>query len=232
MKTFHSNVCSQIETSLRDNLLFSRLNDSQLNEMCKSARLVQLDEGEPLFHQGDRVHSFYYVESGLIKLYRQSPEGHEKIFELEGPGRIFAEALMFLSAERYPVSAAALQNSQVIAINTKIFLNILKQSTEVSLSIMGDLSHRLHDLINEIDQLSLQSGRNRVAMYFLDKALNKGLEFILDIPKNAIASMLSVQPETFSRLVKELRTQQVIEVNEQSIKVLDLTRLRQFAGII
>ena len=232
MKTTHKNICDKIESSLRDNLLFSRLDPTQLNEMCKNSKLIELDEGEVLFNQGDAVHSFFYVDRGVIKLFRQSPDGQEKIFELEGQGQTFAEALMFMSAERYPVSASALRKSRVIAINTRTFLGILKQSTDISLSIMGDLSHRLHDLINEIDHLSLQSGRNRVATYFLDQALNRGMEFVLEIPKNAIASMLSLQPETFSRMIKELRTQQILEVHDQAIRVLDLTKLRQFAGII
>ena len=98
--------------------------------------------------------------------------------------------------------------------------------------IMGDLSKRLHALINEIDHLSLMSGRNRVATYFLDIYLNKGAEFTLDIPKSAIASMLSLQPETFSRLIKELRTRKVLEIRDNGIRVLDEQQLRQLVGIV
>jgi CRP-like cAMP-binding protein len=96
---------------------------------------------------------------------------------------------------------------------------------------MGELSHRLHELINDIEQLSLMTGRNRVAMYFLDQSQEKGLEFKLDIPKNAIASMLSLQPETFSRLLKELTNKGAIEIHESHIKVLDQNLLRKLAGI-
>ncbi len=72
-----------------------------------------------------------------------------------------------------------------MAISTHHFLKILKESVETSLLIMGDLSRRMHELINEIDKLSTLSGRNRVATYFLDQSMNKGQEFKLDIPKNA-----------------------------------------------
>lgn len=221
-----------MESLLRQNPLFSRLTDAQMDDMCHCSRVVKLNEGEVLFNHGDEVHNFYFVYSGLIKLYRQSPFGQEKIFELEGAGRIFAEALMFYEQTSYPVSAAAMQKSVIVAISTRQFLNILKKSTETSLLIMGDLSRRLHELINEIENLSMLTGRNRVATYFLDQSLNKGDEFNLDIPKNAVASMLSLQPETFSRLLKELCKQNVISVKDRHIHVLDQELLRKEAGIV
>lgn len=200
--------------------------------MCSFSRVIDVKEGEILFNQGDEVFNFYLVLDGLVKLYRQSADGQEKIFELEGPGRIFAEALMFHNHSTYPVSAAAMQKSTIIAINTRKFLQIIKQSMDTSLMVMGDLSKRLHDLIAEIERLSLLNGSARVATYFLDQYLIKGKQFKLDIPKNAIASLLALQPETFSRLLKELCTKQAIEVQDSHIKVIDEQMLRKQAGIL
>jgi len=223
--------CSRIESLLRQNPLFARLTDDQLDKLCQCSKIIDLKEGEILFNRGDPVYNFYFVHKGLIKLYRQSADGQEKIFELEGAGRIFAEALMFHEQTQYPVSAAAMKKSQVVAIKTKKFLNIIKSSNDTCLLIMGDLSRRLHELINEIEHLSLHTGRNRVATYLLDQAITKGNNFKLDIPKNAIASMLSLQPETFSRLLKELCKQDIIKVRDCYIDVLDTRLLRQKAKL-
>jgi CRP/FNR family transcriptional regulator, dissimilatory nitrate respiration regulator len=111
------------------------------------------------------------VFSGMIKLYRLSLDGHEKIFELESDGDIFAEALMFNEQTSYPVSASALQISILIEINSYKFRQILSKSFETSMMIMTDLSKRLHTLINEIDNLSLMTVRNRISTYFLEQAL-------------------------------------------------------------
>lgn len=228
-----SNTCgSNKEQLLQQIPLFSRLSHEQLGEICKFTKMIDLKEGETLFHHGDSVENFYYVQSGLIKLYRQSPDGHEKIFELEGTGRMFAEALMFYGQTSYPVSASAMKKSTLISISTRKFLHIIKKSPDTSMMIMGDLSRRLHELINEIENLSLLTGRNRVATYFLDQTLIKGEEFKLDIPKNAIASMLSLQPETFSRLLKELCNHNVLQVRDSHIRILDQNQLRKHAGII
>ncbi len=221
-----------MESLLRQNPLFGRLEASQLDEMCSYSKVIKLSEGDVLFTHGDKVFNFYFVFDGLIKLYRQSPSGQEKIFELEESGQIFAEALMFYDQTNYPVSAAAMKDSTLVAINTRKFLNILQKSSDTCLLIMGDLSKRMHELINEIDKLSSLTGRNRVATYLLDQSINKGLKFKLEIPKNAIASMLSLQPETFSRLLNELSKKNVIEVKDSYIQIIDQETLRVIGGVI
>ncbi len=223
--------CRDIHQLLKSNPLFRGFDEAQINEACTHFKISRIDEGETIFNRGDKVHHFYFVVSGLVKLYRQSPSGQEKIIELERAGQTFAEALMFFDQAVYPVSAIAMEESVILSIKSRYFMDILKSSNAICINVMGELSHRLHELINDIEQLSLMTGRNRVAMYFLDQSQEKGLEFKLDIPKNAIASMLSLQPETFSRLIKELTNQAAIEIHESHIKVLDQNLLRKNAGI-
>ena len=232
MQKIVNSQCNQIELKLRQNPLFSRLDNDQLDSLCRHSRMIELKEGGILFNHGDPVHYFYFVHEGLIKLYRESPNGQEKIFELERTGHLFAEALMFQELTTYPVSASAMKDSTIIAINTRHFLSSLKKSADTGLLIMAALSRRIHELINEVDKLSTLSGRNRVATYFLDQSMTRGLEFKLEIPKNAIASMLSLQPETFSRLIKELCNQNAIHVKDNLITVIDLNKLRESAGIV
>ncbi len=217
---------------LRQSPLFSGLEENELRNIAANAHLADLEEGQSLFNHGEPVHHFFFVVTGLIKLYRQSPNGQEKIIELENPGQTFAEALMFNDQPIYPVSAIAMKPSRVISISTGHFRDILARSPGLSLRIMGELSIRLHDLINEIDHLSLMTGRNRVAAYFLDQAAIKGDDFHLDIPKHAIASILSLQPESFSRLIKELTRRGAIAIQDSHIRILDHDELRRAAGII
>lgn len=216
---------------LNNSPLFSALNHDQLKDISSHIVTIELQEGEVLFNQGDEYHSFYLVVSGLMKLFRHSATGQEKIIELEGAGETFAEALMFNEQPNYPVTAKAMQPSVLLKINAKYFRSFLLKSPQTCMSVMADLSYRLHTLLNEIDNLSLLTGKNRTAMYILDQALTKGNEFHLEIPKNVIASMLSLKPETFSRLLKDFSTREIIKVEDNLIRVLDLHELRKSAGI-
>ena len=110
------NPVAEIADYLRQSPLFSGLDEEQLSSIAHHAHPLELKEGQSLFNHGEPVHNFFFVIEGLIKLYRQSPSGQEKIIELENPGQTFAEALMFNDQPVYPVSAIAMKPARVISI--------------------------------------------------------------------------------------------------------------------
>jgi CRP-like cAMP-binding protein len=211
--------------SLRSTPLLSGLTDAQLGRVAAHAQRAHLDEGQWLFSQGDPARQFYLVESGQLRLFRLSPEGALKVIEIVSPGQTFAEALMFLQAPRYPVCAAALAPSVLIAVDAQDFAAMLRESVDTCFVIMGALSRRLRGLIGEIDNLTLHSAKSRLARYLLSQCPAERDGFALEVRKGVLASRLSVQPETFSRVIKQLADDGVIAVQGVQITILDRAAL-------
>jgi len=220
---------------LRRIYLFSALDENQLAQVLRTMSVVHLNSGQLLFEQGGECHTFYAVQTGLIKLFRLSPQGGEKIYELLGPGRTFAEAIMFMEQHTYPVCAQALAPTEVLAFPHSTFGNILKESVETGFRVMGDISMRLRKLIMEVDQLTLQNATMRLINYLQKKPLpdsgSAEIDIELNIPKSILASRLSIQPETFSRILKKLKEQGLIEVSGKTIHVRDMAKLRDFSNL-
>lgn len=214
---------------LRSAHLFANLSPEQLEQVGRKARHIALEEGKVLFSQGEPADRFFFLLRGQVKLYRLSAEGNEKIIEIVGAGHTFAEALMFLSRPRYPVSCAALAPAEVIAVDAADFTAMLRGSVDTCMMLLGELSQRLRGLIAEIDRLSLQSATCRIAGYLLSKAPPDTDEYQLDVPKGVVASRLSVKPETFSRIVKHLSDERIIAVHGGLIRILDRRALRREA---
>jgi CRP-like cAMP-binding protein len=219
------------DAELRRLPLLSELDDAQLDRMRVSRRLVELPAGETLFHMGDRSSHFYYLDSGAIKLFRISPTGQEKIVEIIRPGQTFAEAVMFFARPLYPVNAQALESSTLTTFDSKVFLEMLHQSTETCLRLLGTLSVRLHQRVNEIDALSLQNATLRVVNFLLarvpdavEEAGHKVIE--LEAAKKDIAGRLSIQPETFSRVLHALSESGAVRVEGRCIRVISEQALR------
>lgn len=216
----------EIIEALKCSHLFSSLTDLQLDRVYRHSRIVELEDGQLLFSQGENVVCFYLVLSGKIKLYRVSPDGQEKIIEIVPAGEVFAEALMFMDQPYYPVSAAALSNTVVVGIEARDFKAMLWDSVDTCLLLLGDMSFRLRKLIHEIDTLTLHSGTCRVASYLLQHAPDDQECFDLDVAKSVIAARLSVKPETFSRIIKNLREQGIISIDGNKITIHDRKALR------
>ncbi len=202
-----------------------------MRELQQGIAIRELMAGEHLFEAGSRAENFYLIRHGKIKLYRLSPSGQEKVIEIIGQGNTFAEALMFHAIPEYPVSAQAISELEVFAINNRAFLNILGQSIETCFQVMADISVRLKRHLNEIDALTLQNAALRVVNYLgylIPEGSRDGTEITLPAAKNIIASRLSITPETLSRILHNLSGNGLISVDGLHIKVYDVERLRAY----
>jgi len=219
------------DQAMRSVCLFASLNEQQLMQLRQSMHHYQLEEGDFLFQQGAHANHFFVVLKGHIKLSRLSTEGAEKVIEILSTGQSFAEAIMFMSRQIYPVNAQAIGYTEVLSFENKVFLDILAQSFDTCLRVMCDMSMRLRGWLNEIDNLTLQNATYRL-IWFLQQQLSKNSQFpaeiLLDIPKNVLASRLSVQPETLSRILKNLSQQGIISVEGKSIIIQNFDKLRLY----
>ena len=219
------------DQELRAHALFNGVSDTELAKIKEGIQPVQLAEGEHLFNQGQPADRFFMLRRGQVKLYRLSPTGNEKVIEIIRPGQCFAEAVMFMDVQRYPVNAQALVPAELFAINNRNFLSVLRESVDTCFRVMADMSVRLHHRLNEIDALTLQNATLRLVNYLLvqvPKGAEDEAEVSLPAAKNIIASRLSVQPETLSRILHSLSEQGLISVKGLSVHIHDLKKLRAY----
>jgi len=226
-----SKITKEHEEVLRQHHLFRSLSDEQFAPLSQDISIRSLQQGEHLFEEGMEANAFYLLREGQVKLYRLSPTGQEKVIEIVRPGQTFAEALMFLDIPAYPVSAQALSEIEYFVIRNKGFLQLLSQSVDTCFHVMADFSVRLRGLLTEIDSLTLQNASLRMINYLLylaqEAECDEGCaEITLPAAKNIIASRLSIQPETLSRILNSLSGKGLISVDGLNIKVLDLEGLR------
>jgi len=210
-----------IREALATSHLFSELNDAQMERVRRHSHITDMLEGESLFFQGDNATSFYLVLSGRIKLFRVSPEGKEKVVEIMEANSTFAEALMFMDQPHYPVTATALTPSRVIGIGGNDFKSMLRESVDTCFLLLGSMSFRLRGLIREIDALSLDTGTVRTVAYLLNHAPLDHACFELKVAKSVIASRLSVKPETFSRILKNLHEREIVSIEGGNVTIHD-----------
>ncbi|MCX7552450.1 Crp/Fnr family transcriptional regulator [Marinicella sp. S1101] len=225
----HKDLQPKVVNALRENVMFSGMNDEQFDRILKIADLVKQNPEQMLFQQDTPLSHIFFVYDGAIKLVRSTIKGDEKIIEVVFPGRTFAEGVLFSGAPKYPVTAVAMRQSMVVSIQATSFLNLLKESADLCINMLGHLSVRLHWMVKELDKQTLHNASFRVIDYFLsqvNEAVTDEFNLTLSVPKRDIASRLSIKPETFSRALKSLENKQLIKVKEKHIKLKNVSELR------
>jgi CRP-like cAMP-binding protein len=101
--------------------------------------------------------------------------------------------------------------------------------------MLASLSVRLHQLISDIEDYSLHSGKKRVIGYLLREISNESLPtenysciIHFSISKNVIASHLNMTQEHFSRILHELVDLGLITVHGREIGIPDIRKLQQY----
>ena len=213
---------------LRRHHLFSGLSDEQFQTVLDGCRLEQLRPGSFLFQRGQPANGFFVLLDGQINLTVTSKAGAEKIAGIIRPGESFAEAVMFLDAPVYPVSARAAAQSEVAKLCSGTFIGLLRESPKTSFSLLASLSRRLHEKMREIEYLALESATHRL-IHALESRLpddrTESGEIDLVESRQDLASRLSMTPETLSRILRSLSDSGAIVVSGRSLRIPDRHRL-------
>ncbi|MEJ2386196.1 MAG: helix-turn-helix domain-containing protein [Chromatiaceae bacterium] len=90
---------------------------------------------------------------------------------------------------------------------------------------------KLFRLSSDGGEKVIDTATSRLARYLLIKLPSHRRALELDVRKGVLASRLSIKPETFSRAVKQLADQGVIEVHGSHFTVLDRRALAELADL-
>lgn len=233
------NYCKSfaIAPFLRELPLFNDMQAAELERLAEGSVMRRASRGEVLFRVGDPCEELHAVVSGQIKLFALAPNGQEKVIDLIGPGKTFAEALMF-NNRPYIVNAQALSDTAIVSIKRQAILLEIEHDHRFALRMLAGISRKLHGLIHDVESYSLRSGMQRVIGYLLHEDapasvgnLNEGCaKRIVNLPvsKATLASRLSLTPEYFSRVLHELITEGLIAVDKRRIHIEDPQRLSQY----
>lgn len=216
---------------VREHPLFSRLDDGDFQTLAGKMRTLDLGAHEFLYQQDMPAQHFYFVISGNLRLFRLDLSGVERTLDSLIPGQCFAEVMIFADPARYACYAEALKNSQVLAIPINAYRALLESKPGYALQVLTHYAGRAVSRFHDLEIMTVQNARERVVRYLLDlmpAGKKESVEVELPLPKCLVASRLAMQPETFSRVLNDLKNRGMVTVRRNRITVIDRNRLLQY----
>ncbi|MCB2231011.1 Crp/Fnr family transcriptional regulator [bacterium] len=214
---------------LKSGPLFSELDVDEIAALSSIVSYKSISRGGVLFLEGDPATGFFVLLSGSVRIYKASPDGKEYTLHRIRPGQMFAEAAIF-RGRGFPANCMALEDSEVAFFPKVGFVDLLANSPQIALKIIGSLSNWLREFTRKLEELSLKEVPARVAFYLLRRLDAANSEtFQLDTSKTELAAQLGTIIETLSRTFRKLRDAGIISMNGREITVLDRERLEAVA---
>jgi len=216
--------------------LFSELPGAERDRLAsEGCSLERLERGAMLFSAGDACDAFHVVVTGHLKVCSVARSGAEKVLELVGPGQTIGEMLVF-NERCHRLNAQVLVPSLLVRVPRAAVTELVLHHPAFALRMLAGASQRIQSLQRDVESYCLDSGLRRVVGYLLDRqgatapsATTKPLTVSLPVSKAAIAARLSLTPEYFSRVLRELEEARLIAVDKRDIHIFDPGQLAHYS---
>lgn len=212
--------------------IFRDLDDKLVDEVRRQARVTPLQARESLFHQNEPMQWCFFCLSGRIKLFRTTFTGSEKVFRIVGTGDTLLDSLAYAADREYPLDAVAIVASEVMVLGNEFTVDLCNRSQPTRNHLIESLLDRTASLIDHVELLSVDKAGYRVASFLHAEYVRHGRIDVFRLPssKKHIASLLSLQPETLSRCLKNLSSDGIARSNAREIEILDADALRRMVS--
>ncbi len=213
--------------------LFRGLDARSRGRLACGATLLTAPRGYTVFNEGDPCAGLHVVVRGQIKILLRANNGHEKVFDVIGADASFGESALYLDLP-HQVSAEAIIDSQLILLARSVLLREIAANGELALRVIRGLAEQSRRRTHDLKTYVLFSGTQRVIGHLLHEipdatGASGGAEVTLSARKGIIASKLNLTQEHFSRILHDLTSAALIEVEGPRVRIPDVGRLRACA---
>jgi CRP-like cAMP-binding protein len=205
-------------------------------ELLTANKTVQLyKKGEIVFREGASPSGIFYITEGKVKKYKVDNEGREQIIYVANKGELLGYHAI-LANDRYPDSAAALEESKITFVPQEDFLATLKQSTILTNRLLKTLSHEFAVLANSLTLFSQKSVRERLALQLIvlreKYKVNHqpGMPVEINMSRDDLANLVGTARENAVRVLTEFKEAGIIETKGRTIIVHDVNMLIKIAN--
>ncbi len=172
-------------------------------------------KGEIIFSEKETANYYYQVVSGSIKMFNTNDEGKEFTQGYFLRGQSFGEPPLLID-ERYPASALAFQNSEVVRIPKLKFLQILEEHPQIQREFLVLMARRIHNKATTSKDIINQKADFRIKA-FLDSYKKSNEKEIIPFTRQEIANFTGLRVETVIRTIKNMAKKKQIEILNHKI---------------
>jgi len=207
--------------------LLADLTPASRELLAASVKRIACDGGVPLVARGDHIAGAYLVEKGALRVYYVSAEGREGTLYWVEPGQtcILAINCMF-SGLAYPAWVESDGETEVSLVPGDVYRRLFATEPSVQRFTFDNLSGRLFELMQLIEETASQGLEARIAAFLLRRS--KGEESVA-ITQEQIARHLATSREVVSRVLRALQARRLIETSQGHVTLLDPAGLQRIA---
>jgi CRP/FNR family cyclic AMP-dependent transcriptional regulator len=202
-------VRKDVLDSLRSIPLFGRVSEADLEELATHLIERRFPKNATVVEEGLPGDYMYVIREGRAKVTKASEDGREKIMNFLEAGSFFGD-MALLGDETRSASVKTLEESTLLALSRRDFIDLLRQSPDLALSVIEELANRLRETNEQARSLSFQGVEERTRNLFerIAREEEGGGNRLMtpSLTHQQIADMVGTSRETVTRAIKVLKS--------------------------
>jgi signal transduction histidine kinase len=209
--------------ALETSKLFAQLPAAELKKLSAVARVMNFAPTEVIFKEGDPGDGLYVVRSGKVQISAVISSGERHVFCTVLPGDVFGEMAVLDNLPR-SAHASAEGETQVVFVPRDQFVELLKGSPAMSLTMVQEFSRRLREFNQQYIRKVLQVERMALVGRFASTIVHD-LKNPLSIIRVAAAQSAGEKATPEDRKTAQKRIEiQIERITSFVNDILDFTR--------
>ena len=206
----------------RSHPLFAGLPDEIIDRLCARAIMKDVKSGAMIFSKGDPGQSMFAVCSGTVKISVPSSEGKDAVFNFINEGEIFGE-IALLDGHPRTADAFATANCQLMMIDRRDFLPVLRNYPELAIKIIGVLCGRLRHTSAQVEDIIFLNLPGRLAKTLLRLAGDRekpAAKQKIAITQKEIGQIIGMSRESTNKQLRDWERRKWIKLERGGIVIL------------
>lgn len=205
--------------------LFSGLDDSELDALLSLSKPVTVKARSQVCRKGEPGDALYIVIAGKLKVSAHSEDGREAILAILEDGETFGEMSM-LDGRPRSANVAAVEDSELLVIRRRDFIQYLEHYPKVSISLLGTLCERLRLMDGLMEDMRFLDIRSRLAKTLSRLALQHGrtmengsIRIDIRLSQEDLGNLICATRESVNKHLKAWEDEGVLSVSQNSFVI-------------
>ena len=211
-------------------LLFDKLTDEELQMLDRHRTYRDFKKGEVVVEESERVHTFLYLKTGLVKLSKFTLNKKNHIISIAKP-KTFIGLLTVFSDPYFQYTITAIEPSSICFIEIEVIKKLIGTNGFFALDVLGKICNVSDEIIKNRINICSKQLRGRIAylLVYFAKEIYTNTKFNLPITRRELGELIDMSTENVIRILSEFRKDGLIRIQGNQIEILNFDMLKRIS---
>jgi CRP/FNR family transcriptional regulator, cyclic AMP receptor protein len=206
---------------LQANPFFRNLDASIIDRLVAHGVTRKVKRGTVLFRKDDPGSTLYAVWEGAVRISVPSKQGQDAIFNIVSRGEIFGEIALLDGGSR-TADAVAIEDSELMLVERREFLPVLRAYPEVAINLIEILCARLRRTSEQVEDIVFLDlpGRLAKALLALQRRGGASPNEGIRITQRDLSQMIGVSRESVNKQLRNWERRKWLKIERGGVRIV------------